>query len=651
MADDKKIIFSMVGVSKVYPPQKQVLKNIYLSFFYGAKIGIIGLNGSGKSTLLKIIAGLDKDYQGEVVFSPGYSVGYLEQDPHLEPGKTVKEVVQEGVQDIVNILKEYEEVNERFGDPEVLEDPDKMDALIARQAELQDKIDATDAWNLDTKLERAMDALRCPPEDQLVDTLSGGERRRVALCRLLLQQPDVLLLDEPTNHLDIESIQWLENFLKMSSGAVVLVSHDRAFINNVTNRTIEISCGRIYDYKVAYDEFVVLRKERREQQLRAYENQQKEIKDTEDFIERFRYKATKAVQVQSRIKQLEKIVPIEIDEEDTSTLRLKFPPSMRSGNYPVICENVKKAYGDHVVFHDVNLTIHRGEKVAFVGKNGEGKSTLVKCIMDEIPYEGKLTIGHNVQIGYFAQNQAQLLDENVTVFDTIDRVAKGDIRLKIRDILGAFMFGGEASEKKVKVLSGGERSRLAMIKLLLEPVNFLILDEPTNHLDMRSKDVLKEAVKEFDGTVIVVSHDREFLDGLVTKVYEFGGGLVKEHIGGIYDFLQKKKMENLNELQLSQSPQTASPKKEEPAESESKLSYEAQKELNKKIRKLEKQVADCEAKIEKLEEQVAQLEEQMATPEGASDMKLYEQHQQLKKQIAEAEEEWTLLLSELEEMK
>ena len=651
MADDKKIIFSMVGVSKSFQNNKQVLKDIYLSFFYGAKIGIIGLNGSGKSTLMKIIAGIEKNYQGEVVFSPGYSVGYLAQEPQLDDTKTVKEVVMEGVQQVVDTLAEYEEINQKFGLPEYYEDPEKMDALFARQAELQDIIDATDAWNLDSKLERAMDALRCPPEDQLVKNLSGGERRRVALCRLLLQKPDILLLDEPTNHLDIESIQWLENFLKMSSGAVVLVSHDRAFINNVTNRTIEISCGRIYDYKVAYDEFVVLRKERREQQLRAYENQQKEIKDTEDFIERFRYKATKAVQVQSRIKQLEKIVPIEIDEEDTSTLRLKFPPSMRSGNYPVICENVKKAYGDHVVFHDVNLTIHRGEKVAFVGKNGEGKSTLVKCIMDEIPYEGKLTIGHNVQIGYFAQNQAQLLDENVTVFDTIDRVAKGDIRLKIRDILGAFMFGGEASEKKVKVLSGGERSRLAMIKLLLEPVNFLILDEPTNHLDMRSKDVLKEAVKEFDGTVIVVSHDREFLDGLVTKVYEFGGGLVKEHIGGIYDFLQKKKMENLNELQLSQSPQTASPKKEEPAESESKLSYEAQKELNKKIRKLEKQVADCEAKIEKLEEQVAQLEELMATPEGASDMKLYEQHQQLKKQIAEAEEEWTLLLSELEEMK
>ena len=433
---------------------------------------------------------------------------------------------------------------------------------------------------------------------------------------------------------------------------MVLVSHDRAFINNVTNRTIEISCGHIYDYKVPYDEFVVLRKERREQQLRAYENQQKEIKDTEDFIERFRYKATKAVQVQSRIKQLEKIVPIEIDDEDNSTLHLKFSSSMRSGNYPVICENLKKAYGDHVVFHDVNLTINRGEKVAFVGKNGEGKSTLVKCIMDEIPYEGKLVIGHNVQIGYFAQNQAQLLDENLTVFDTIDRVAQGDIRLKIRDILGAFMFGGEASDKKVKVLSGGERSRLAMIKLLLEPVNFLILDEPTNHLDMRSKDVLKEAIKEFDGTVIVVSHDREFLDGLVTKVYEFGGGLVKEHIGGIYDFLQKKNMSNLNELQLSQSPSAGATKKvDEPQPvSASKLSYEAQKELSKKIRKIEKQVADCEARIGKLEQEVSALEEKMATPEGASDMKLYEQHQKLKQQIAEAEEEWETASLELEEM-
>ena len=439
--------------------------------------------------------------------------------------------------------------------------------------------------------------------------------------------------------------------MKTSAGAVVLVSHDRAFINNVTNRTIEISCGHIYDYKVAYDEFVVLRKERREQQLRAYENQQKQIQDTEDFIERFRYKATKAVQVQSRIKQLEKIVPIEIDDEDNSALRLKFPPAMRSGNYPVICEGVKKAYGNHIVFHDVTLTINRGEKVAFVGKNGEGKSTLVKCIMDEIPYEGKLTIGHNVQIGYFAQNQAQMLDENLSVFDTIDYVAKGDIRLKIRDILGAFMFGGEASDKKVKVLSGGERSRLAMIKLLLEPVNFLILDEPTNHLDMRSKDVLKEAIKEFDGTVIVVSHDREFLDGLVTKVYEFGGGVVKEHIGGIYDFLQKKKIESLNELQLSASPTVSATKKEEPETvSENKLSYEAQKELNKKIRKLEKRIADCEQKIEKLETEIGEVEADMATPEGASDMALYEKHQKLKKDLDQMVEEWETVSMELEEM-
>ena len=505
--------------------------------------------------------------------------------------------------------------------------------------------------NYKAEIERTLIGMGFCREDFTRPTseFSGGWRMRIELAKLLLRRPDVLLLDEPTNHLDIESIQWLENFLKVSAGAVVLVSHDRAFINNVTNRTIEISCGHIYDYKVAYDEFVVLRKERREQQLRAYENQQKQIQDTEDFIERFRYKATKAVQVQSRIKQLEKIVPIEIDDEDNSALRLKFPPAMRSGNYPVICEGVKKAYGNHVVFHDVTLTINRGENGSFEGKNGEGKPTLVKSIMDEIPYEGKLTIGHNVQIGYFAQNQAQLLDENLTVFDTIDYVAKGDIRLKIRDILGAFMFGGEASDKKVKVLSGGERSRLAMIKLLLEPVNFLILDEPTNHLDMRSKDVLKEAIKEFDGTVVVVSHDREFLDGLVTKVFEFGGGVVKEHIGGIYDFLQKKKIENLNELQLSSSPTASAMKKEEEPVSENKLSYEAQKELNKKLRKLEKQVADCEQKIEKLEAQIAEVEAKMATPEGASDMSLYEQHQQLKKDLDAVVEEWESVSIELEE--
>lgn len=649
MADDKKIIFSMVGVSKTFPPQKQVLKNIYLSFFYGAKIGIIGLNGSGKSTLLKIIAGIEKEYQGEVVFSPGYSVGYLEQDPKLEPGKTVKEIVQEGVQEIVDTLKEYEEVNEKFGDPEVLEDPDKMDALIARQAELQDKIDATDAWNLDSRLERAMDALRCPPEDQIVDTLSGGERRRVALCRLLLQQPDVLLLDEPTNHLDIESIQWLENFIATRANAVILVSHDRAFIDNTTSRTIEIELGSIYDYKVKYSEYVELRKERREQQLRAFENQQKKLADTEAFIERFRYKATKSVQVQSRIKQLEKVERIEVDEVDTAMLSLKFPPAPRSGSYPVIMENVAKRYGDHLIFKDVTLTINRGDKVAFVGKNGEGKSTLVKCIMEQIDYEGKLQLGHNVKIGYFAQNQAQLLDDNLTVFDTIDYVAQGDIRTKIRDILGAFMFGGEASDKKVKVLSGGERSRLAMIRLLLEPVNLLILDEPTNHLDMRSKDVLKDALREFDGTVIVVSHDREFLDGLVDKVYEFGNQRVVEHLGGIYEFLEKKKMDSLRELERST--QAASLTTDTDVQpTQNKLSYEARKEQSKTIKKVEKAVAEAENKITELENSIAAIEARLATPEGASDTSLYSDYSSLKKELSDTMDTWTELTMELEEL-
>ena len=477
---------------------------------------------------------------------------------------------------------------------------------------------------------------------------------RIELAKLLLRQPDVLLLDEPTNHLDIESIQWLENFLSTRANAVVLVSHDRAFLNNVTTRTIEISCGQVYDYRVRYDDFVELRKERREQQLRAYENQQKQIEETEAFIERFRYQATKAIQVQSRIKQLEKINRIEVDEEDNSSLRLKFVCSSRSGSYPVICEGVGKSYGAQTVYKDVNLTINRGEKVAFVGKNGEGKSTLVKCIMNEIAdYTGKLTIGHNVQIGYFAQNQAQMLDGEQTVFDTIDRVAVGDIRTKIRDILGAFMFGGEASDKKVKVLSGGERTRLAMIKLLLEPVNLLILDEPTNHLDMRSKDVLKEAIRDFDGTVIIVSHDRDFLDGLATKVYEFGGGAVKEHLGGIYEFLQKKKIESLNELSTSP---TATVKQKDAialqeAASENKLSYEAQKEQNKRVKKLEKQVADCEGGIERIETEITALEEKMATPEGAADMTLYEQHQQLKRQLDTIVEEWESVSLELEELK
>ena len=615
------------------------------------RIALVGKNGAGKSTMLKILAGLQAPTSGMVSVPKEVSIGYLPQVMILSDKHTVMEEAEMAFEHIFEMQESLEKMNQELADRTDY-DSEGYHNLIEKFTHDNERFLMMGGTNYKAEIERTLIGLGFCREDFTRPTseFSGGWRMRIELAKLLLRRPDVLLLDEPTNHLDIESIQWLENFLKVSAGAVVLVSHDRAFINNVTNRTIEISCGHIYDYKVAYDEFVVLRKERREQQLRAYENQQKQIQDTEDFIERFRYKATKAVQVQSRIKQLEKIVPIEIDDEDNSALRLKFPPAMRSGNYPVICEGVKKAYGNHVVFHDVTLTINRGEKVAFVGKNGEGKSTLVKCIMDEIPYEGKLTIGHNVQIGYFAQNQAQLLDENLTVFDTIDYVAKGDIRLKIRDILGAFMFGGEASDKKVKVLSGGERSRLAMIKLLLEPVNFLILDEPTNHLDMRSKDVLKEAIKEFDGTVVVVSHDREFLDGLVTKVFEFGGGVVKEHIGGIYDFLQKKKIENLNELQLSSSPTASAMKKEEGEPvSENKLSYEAQKELNKKLRKLEKQVADCEQKIEKLEAQIAEVEAKMATPEGASDMSLYEQHQQLKKDLDAVVEEWESVSIELEE--
>ena len=615
------------------------------------RIALVGKNGAGKSTMLKILAGIQKPTEGVVAVQRGITIGYLPQVMILSDTRTVMAEAEMAFDHIFEMQERLEKMNQELADRTDYES-ESYQELIERFTHDNERFLMMGGTNYKAEIERTLTGLGFSRADfdRPTSEFSGGWRMRIELAKLLLRRPDVLLLDEPTNHLDIESIQWLENFLRVSPGAVVLVSHDRAFINNVTNRTIEISCGHIYDYKVAYDEFVVLRKERREQQLRAYENQQKEIKDTEDFIERFRYKATKAVQVQSRIKQLEKIVPIEIDEEDTSMLRLKFPPAMRSGDYPVICEGVKKAYGDHVVYHDVDLTIHRGEKVAFVGKNGEGKSTLVKCIMDQIPYEGTLKVGHNVQIGYFAQNQAQLLDENQTVFDTIDRVAVGDIRLKIRDILGAFMFGGEASDKKVKVLSGGERSRLAMIKLLLEPVNFLILDEPTNHLDMRSKDVLKEAINEFDGTVIVVSHDREFLDGLVTKVYEFGGGLVREHIGGIYDFLEKKKMESLDELHLTQSPTIESNKEATAPVSENKLSYEAQKELNKKIKKLEKQAAECEKRIEKLEEEISVLEMQMATPEGAADMSLYTKHQELKNQVSATEEEWEEALEAIEEL-
>ena len=570
----------------------------------------------------------------------------------LTDERTVKEEAEQAFSDISQMQERLERMNQELADRTDYESADYM-SLVEKFSHESERFQMMGGLNYHAELERTLLGLGFVRDDfdRPTREFSGGWRMRIELAKLLLRHPDVLLLDEPTNHLDIESIQWLENFLATKANAVVLVSHDRAFINNVTTRTLEISCGRVYDYKVKYDEYVRLRAERREQQLRAYENQQKEIADIKEFIERFRYKPTKAVQVQSRIKQLEKIVPIEVDEVDNSSLRLKFSPALRSGDYPLICEDVCKAYGEHVVFHHVNMTIKRGEKVAFVGKNGEGKSTLVKCIMGEIPFNGHLKLGHNIQIGYFAQNQAQLLDGELTVFETIDRVAKGDIRLKIRDILGAFMFGGEASEKKVKVLSGGERSRLAMIKLLLEPVNFLILDEPTNHLDMRSKDVLKEAVRDFDGTVIVVSHDRDFLDGLVSKVYEFGGGLVREHLGGIYDFLQRKNIDSLNDLQkpsLSRSSSVLSDK-EEKSVNQNRLAYEQQKERQKKIRKMERLVEQCEAQITELEAALKLLENQMATAEGAADVTLYERHGNLKKQLDAAVEEWETASLMLEE--
>lgn len=615
------------------------------------RIALVGKNGAGKSTLLKILAGQQRPSTGVVAVPRETTIGYLPQVMVLSDQRTVREEAEMAFEHLFEIQAEIQRLGQQLAERTDYES-DEYHALIERFTHEDEHFRLMGGTNYQAELERTLAGLGFSRDDfdRPTAEFSGGWRMRIELAKLLLRRPDVLLLDEPTNHLDTESIQWLEDFLRTNPGAVVLVSHDRAFINNVTTRTIEISCRHIYDYKVSYDQFVVLRKERREQQLRAYENQQKQIQDTEDFIERFRYKATKAVQVQSRIKQLEKIVPIEIDEEDTATLRLKFPPAPHSGSYPVVAEGLRKAYGDHVVFHDVDLTIRRGEKVAFVGKNGEGKSTLVKCIMGEIPYDGRLTLGHQVQIGYFAQNQAQLLDEELTVFDTIDRVAQGDIRTRLRDILGAFLFGGEASDKKVKVLSGGERSRLAMIRLLLQPVNLLILDEPTNHLDMRSKDVLKEAIRDFDGTVIVVSHDRDFLDGLVEKVYEFGGGHVTEHLGGIYEFLQKKQLDNLNELQRKSIP-TATKDEKDKTENENKLTYEAQKEQNKKIRRLERQVTDCEKRIEQTESELAELEARMATPEGASDMTLYEQHQRLKSAIDHLVEEWETASTELDEIK
>ena len=603
------------------------------------RIALVGKNGAGKSTLLKIIAGLQTATTGQVAASDGTTIGYLPQQMKISDETSIIEEVRKVFASQLALEQESERLSLELASREDY-DSEEYHKLIDRLTLVNERIEMEKSSNMEAEIERTLIGLGFTREDFPRPTaeLSGGWRMRIELAKLLLRRPDVLLLDEPTNHLDIESIQWLEQFLVAKAKAVVVVSHDRAFIDKVTNRTIEISCGRIYDYKTNYSHFVELRRERIEQQRRAYENQQKEIADITDFIERFRYKATKAVQVQSRIKQLEKIVPIEIDEVDNSHLNLKFPPAPRSGDYPVIIEDVGKAYGNHQVFDKANFRIKRGEKVAFVGRNGEGKSTLVKCIMGEIPFTGDLTIGHNVKIGYFAQNQAQLLDQDITVFDTIDRVAVGDIRTKIRDILGAFMFGGEASDKMVKVLSGGEKTRLAMIRLLLEPVNLLILDEPTNHLDMKTKDVLKEAIKTFDGTVIVVSHDREFLDGLVEKVYEFGGGRVIENIGGIYDFLNRKRMSNLNELEYrSTSVDEVKPAIDEEKQ-QRKLSYAEQKEHEKLLKRALKAIKDAELLVEKLDEEKAELEQKLS--EGQSDASLLDRYAQVQKQCEEAMLAW-----------
>ena len=620
------------------------------------RIALVGKNGAGKSTMLKILCGMQKPTEGVVAVPNGCTIGYLPQVMILQDDTTVKEEAQKAFADIRKMAERIDEMNRQLAE-RTDDESEEYAELVERFTSEHDRYMMMGADNYEAEIERTLVGLgfKRTDFDRPTSEFSGGWRMRIELAKILLSKPDVLLLDEPTNHLDIQSIQWLEQFLMQSAKAVVLVSHDRAFINNVTNRTLEISCGKVIDYRVKYNEYVQLRKERREQQLRAYENQQKEIADLRDFIERFRYKPTKAVQVQSRIKQLEKIVPIEVDEVDNSAMHLKFPPCLRSGDFPIICEDVRKAYGEHTVFSNVTLSIKRGEKVAFVGRNGEGKSTLVKCIMNEIPFDGNLKVGHNVQIGYFAQNEAQMLDESISVFDTIDRVAKGEVRLKINDILGAFMFGGEASEKKVKVLSGGERSRLAMIRLLLSPVNFLILDEPTNHLDMPSKDVLKEAIKAFDGTAIIVSHDREFLDGLVSKVYEFADGRVREHIGGIYDYLASIDDPSMAPVKADDKPSAVTPAPQSPNasgnNSAEKESYAERKERMKKISRAEKAVKESENKIEKMEARLKELDNILCHPENASDMTIITEYTSTKKALDEEVEKWETLSMQLEEMK
>ncbi|WP_315350743.1 ABC-F family ATP-binding cassette domain-containing protein [Segatella oris] len=616
------------------------------------RIALVGKNGAGKSTMLKILCGLQQPTSGVVSVPNDVTIGYLPQVMKLQDDTTVREETRKAFSDNTKMKARLKKMEQEMADRTDYESDDYA-LLVERFTQEHERYMMLGGENYEAEIERTLTGLGFTRDDfeRPTKEFSGGWRMRIELAKILLKKPDVLLLDEPTNHLDIESIQWLEQFLVQSPSAVVLVSHDRAFINNVTNRTLEIVCGHVEDYKVKYNEYLVLRKERREQQLRAYENQQKEIADTKAFIERFRYQATKAVQVQQRIRQLEKIVPIEVDEVDNSAMHLKFPPCLRSGDYPIICDDVRKDYGSHTVFEHVTLTIKRGEKVAFVGKNGEGKSTLVKCIMGEIPYTGKLKIGHNVQIGYFAQNQAQLLDESLSIYDTIDRVATGDIRLKINDLLGAFMFGGETSEKKVKFLSGGERSRLAMIKLLLEPVNLLILDEPTNHLDLPSKDVLKEAIKAFDGTAIIVSHDREFLDGLVDKVYEFGGGKIVEHLGGIYDYLRVHHAETIQEAIDNKAAVEPEEKHLEVQEKAGKQNYQERKEWQKKINKAEKAVKESEKRIANMEQRIKELDALLMDPKNASDMELVTEYTSTKQKLDQENEQWFMLSEALNELK
>ena len=650
---------------------KPLFKDVSFVINERDRIALVGKNGAGKSTMLKILCGMQKPTSGSVSVPNDTTIGYLPQVMKLSDDTTVKEETRKAFADKTKMEAKLKEMEQEMAERTDYES-DGYAELVERFTTEHERYMMMGGENYEAEIERTLTGLGFTRDDfdRPTREFSGGWRMRIELAKILLRRPDVLLLDEPTNHLDIESIQWLELFLAQSAKAVVLVSHDRAFVNNVTNRTLEITCAHVEDYRVKYDEYLVLRKERREQQLRAYENQQKEIADTKAFIERFRYQATKAVQVQQRIRQLEKIVPIEVDEVDNSAMRLKFPPCLRSGDYPVIAEGLGKTYPSRLhsdgpgqtVFEGVDLIIKRGEKVAFVGKNGEGKSTFVKCIMGEIPFDGTLKIGHNVQIGYFAQNQAQLLDENLTIYETIDRVATGDMRLRINDLLGAFMFGGETSEKYVKVLSGGERSRLAMIKLLLEPVNLLILDEPTNHLDIASKEVLKEAIKAFDGTAIIVSHDREFLDGLVSKVYEFGGGKVREHLGGIYDWLRSSS-ESLQLARKGESTETVSlssnnsrnaaplPSEGSAETSGETLSYAERKELQKKIRKAQRAVDDSEAKIAKLEARKSELDELLMAPENASNMELVSEYTNLQRELDEENDRWLILSEELEGMK